>query len=87
MKLSTINHIEHSNFVADDARIIFDENAPQVPEDPRDEWSVSCILTRSRALAERRLALLQASILLSQLLQPPACAFCSDADEHGRKLS
>ena len=87
MKLSTINHIEHPNFAADGARITFDENTPQVPEDPRDEWSVPCILTRSRALAERRLALLQASMLLSQLLLPPHRSLSNEADEQSSSLS
>ena len=87
MKLSTINHIEHPNFVADNVRIVFDENTPQVPEDLRDELSVSCILTRSRALAERRLALLQASILLGQLLLPPHRSLSNEADEQSSSLS
>ena len=60
MKPSTIDIIEHPDLAADEAWIIFDEEAPQVPEDLRGELSVPCILTGSRAVAERTLALLQA---------------------------
>ena len=60
MNLLTMNIIEHPAFAADDAWIIFDEDAPQVPEDLRDTLPVPCILTGNRALAERTLALLQA---------------------------
>ena len=60
MKLFAINIIEHSDFAADEAWIVFDENAPQVPEALRDKLSVPCILTGNRAQAQRTLALLQA---------------------------
>ncbi len=60
MKLFSMNIIEHHDFAADEAWIIFDENAPQVPEDLRDNLSVPCILTGNRVQAERALALLQA---------------------------
>ena len=60
MKLFAMNIIEHPDFAADEAWIVFDENAPQVPENLRDELSVPCILTGSRAQAQRTLALLQA---------------------------
>ena len=60
MNLLTMNIIEHPDFAADDAWIIFDENAPQVPQDLRDKLSVPCILTGNRDQAERTLALLQA---------------------------
>ncbi len=60
MKLFAINIIEHPDFAVDEAWIIFDESAPQVPEDLRDKLSVPCILTGNRSLAERTLALLQA---------------------------
>lgn len=60
MKLFAINIIEHPNLGADEAWIVFDEDAPQVPEDIRGELSVPCILTGNRAQAERTLALLQA---------------------------
>ena len=60
MKLFAINIIEHPELAADEAWIVFDENAPQVPEDLRGELSVPCILTGNRSRAERTLALLQA---------------------------
>ena len=60
MKLFAINIIEHPDFAADEAWIVFDENAPQVPEDLRGKLSVPCILTGNRTQAERTLALLQA---------------------------
>ena len=81
MKLFAMNIIEHPDFAADEAWIVFNEYAPQVPEDLRDTLSVPCILTRNQALAERRLALLQASLWLSQLLLKPRRALSNEADE------
>ncbi len=52
--------IEHPDLAADEVWIVFDEQAPQVPEDLRDELSVPSILTGNRAQAERTLAPLQA---------------------------
>ena len=60
MKLFAMNIIEHPDLAADEGWIIFDEDAPQVPEDLRGELSVPCILTGSRVQTERMLALLQA---------------------------
>jgi hypothetical protein len=60
MKLFAMNIIEHPDLAADEAWIVFDENAPQVPEDLRGGLSVPCILTGNRAQTERTLALLQA---------------------------
>jgi hypothetical protein len=60
MKLFAINIIEHPDLAADEAWVVFDENAPQVPEDLRGNLSVPCILTGNRSRAERTLALLQA---------------------------
>ncbi len=60
MKLFAMNIIEHPDLAADEMWIVFDEEAPQVPEDLRGELAVPCILTGSRAVAERTLALLQA---------------------------
>ena len=58
MKLFAFNIIEHPDLAADEAWIVFDENAPQVPEDLRDKLSVPCILTGNRAQTERTLDLL-----------------------------
>ncbi len=60
MKLFAINIIEHPDLAADEAWVVFDENAPQVPEDLRGGLSVPCILTGNRVQTERTLALLQA---------------------------
>ena len=60
MKLFSINIIEHPDMAADEAWVVFDEQAPQVPEDLRGELSVPCILTGNRRQTERLLALLQA---------------------------
>ncbi len=60
MKLFAMNIIEHPDFAADEAWIVFDENAPQVPEDLRGGLSVPCILTGNRTRVERTLAVLQA---------------------------
>jgi hypothetical protein len=60
MKLFSINIVEHPDLAADEAWIVFDEHAPQVPEDFRGKLSVPCILTGNRAQAERTLALWQA---------------------------
>ena len=60
MKLFSINIIEHPELAADEAWVVLDEHAPQVPEDLRGKLSVPCILTGNRAQAQRTLALLQA---------------------------
>ncbi len=60
MKLFSINIIEHPDLAADEAWVVFDEHAPQVPEDIRGGLSVPCILTGNRRQTERTLALLRA---------------------------
>ena len=74
MKLFAMNIIEHPDLAADEGWIIFDEDAPQVPEDLRGELSVPCILTGSRAVAERTLALLQAISVNQPLTAAIECA-------------
>ncbi len=60
MKFSSMNIIEHPDFSADEAWIIFKKDAPQVPQDLRDKLSVPCILTGDVAMTKRTLTLLQA---------------------------
>jgi len=75
MNLSNITIVEHPNFAADEAWIVFDRNAPQVPEDLRDTLAMPCILTNNIEQTKRMLTFLQAVAVLRRsggLTQPTA---------------
>lgn len=60
MELLGINIIEHPAFSEDEAWIIHQKDAPQVPRELRDDLPIPCILTGNLALTKRTLNLLQA---------------------------
>ncbi len=63
MNLFDINIIKHPDLAADEAWIIFDRDAPQVPVNIRSKLPVPCILTGNTEQARRTLKLLQAVVM------------------------
>lgn len=60
MELTRLEVIEHADFSAEEAWIIFGKDAAQVPHELRDTLCFPCVLTGNAVLAKRHLALLQA---------------------------
>ena len=60
MNIFRMNIIEHPSLDEEDAWIIFDRNAPQVPQELRGTLPVPCILTSDKTQASHILTFLQA---------------------------
>ena len=60
MNLFDMTIIKHPDLAADEAWIITDRNAPQVPKNIKNNLPIPCILTGNTLHAERTLTLLRA---------------------------
>ena len=68
MRISHIDIIEHPDVPSNEARIICDINAPQLPQELRNKVSVPCILTGDLALNRNMLTLMIAQTLSDHLV-------------------
>jgi hypothetical protein len=61
MELSNIQIVESSLLPAHEAWLIFNRDAPQIPQSLKDTLPLPCVLTGSAAQARRSLEFLQAT--------------------------